>query len=117
MVCLLENVKSQLVVLPRLGILAFFVERLGGINSFGKIRKPQAEQQQYEQIWTDQASHQAVLMKISLAGGVTGQTHPATIQKTTTQPNQPGRVTPPIKVNQPGVPAAVARKKYREFGL
>jgi hypothetical protein len=25
-------------------------------------------------------------MKISLAGGVTGQTHPATIQKTTTQP-------------------------------
>jgi hypothetical protein len=56
-------------------------------------------------------------MKISLASGVTGQTHPATIQATTDSTDQPGRVTPPVKVNQLGVPAAVARKKYRKFGL
>src|SRR5208337_4467397 len=66
---LLEIVESLLVVLPRFGVLTFVIERLGGIDFLGKSGKLQAEQQQTEQSRTDQASHQAVLMKISLCTG------------------------------------------------
>src|ERR1700674_871514 len=86
---LLEIVEGLLVILPRLGILAFFVEPVGRVDTFGKNRKLQTEQQQNDQSRTDQPSHQAVLIK-SLS--------PATTQPAVTHP---ARTRPVLRKSQP----------------
>ena len=65
---LLEIVEGLLLILPRFGVLALIIKRLGRINRLADDGKPKTKKKQNKQSQMNrapQASHQTILMDIS----------------------------------------------------